>query len=314
MPFIESLPPFAEVAELLPLIGTIDPDPECIFAIFLDDVPRRMLAWLKEISSAPRDLINLWEDYGYMILFERTVRGGHQSAECIFPCSLEFLRVLASHEILQCHSLPELRGLLDLTWAEIRNSICGPSSNLTTDELGLAIRLAFRDVALQCIRKMVKNHLDIGGQVYSWETRDAVLESIHIMEIAQIVVNAKYKHIAEQHKLVDAISYLVRSSPPCDVLYRELWCIPTWVIRSSLISDISKCLESFPGPSMELIAFWKQAGRFNSKTVEIQDPKYTESRWRVMVNRWNGAIVRLRLPDTLELPYLLPEFVDFDVY
>jgi hypothetical protein len=48
MPFIQSLPPSAEVAELLPLIGTIDP--ECIFAFCVNNVPRSMLAWLK-VSS-----------------------------------------------------------------------------------------------------------------------------------------------------------------------------------------------------------------------------------------------------------------------
>ncbi|KAJ6465440.1 hypothetical protein C8R45DRAFT_1023197 [Mycena sanguinolenta] len=45
MPFIQSLPPSAEVAELLPLIGTMDP--ECIFVFPVTDTPGRMLASLK---------------------------------------------------------------------------------------------------------------------------------------------------------------------------------------------------------------------------------------------------------------------------
>ncbi|KAJ6465452.1 hypothetical protein C8R45DRAFT_496064 [Mycena sanguinolenta] len=181
--FIISLPPSA-VAELLPLIGSMDP--RYIFAFPGTHVPGRMLVWLKEISSASRDLIKLWEDYEYMVLFERTVRWGHRSAKRIFPCSPEFLRILISLVMFRYNSLSKLRDLLDLTWTEMRASICGPSSTVASDQHGppvLAVRLAFRDVALKSIRKMVKNQIDMGGQVYSWETRDAVLKSIRIYQI-----------------------------------------------------------------------------------------------------------------------------------
>ncbi|KAJ7816377.1 hypothetical protein B0H14DRAFT_1396639 [Mycena olivaceomarginata] len=49
-PFITPFPPSAEVAELLPLIGHINP--EYIFAIFPNGVPRLMLAWLKVSFTA----------------------------------------------------------------------------------------------------------------------------------------------------------------------------------------------------------------------------------------------------------------------
>ncbi|KAJ7793807.1 hypothetical protein B0H14DRAFT_3497681 [Mycena olivaceomarginata] len=72
MPFIQSLPPSAEVAELLPLIGTMDP--EWIFEVFATDVPEQMLGWLKKIPSAPPDSIKLWEDYECMVFLEQTVQ------------------------------------------------------------------------------------------------------------------------------------------------------------------------------------------------------------------------------------------------
>ncbi|KAJ6465423.1 hypothetical protein C8R45DRAFT_1219761 [Mycena sanguinolenta] len=303
---INSLPPCAEVTELLPLIGTMDPG--WIFAFPGICFPVQMLAWLKKIPSAPRDMIKLWEDYECMVSLEETVLAGsptHTSIERVFPCSLEFLRILVSHVILQCDGLSKLRGRLDLTWAEMRTSICGPSSNLATDELGLAVRLAFRDVALQCIRKMVKNRLDMGGQVYSWETRDAALESICTMGASQIDVSVTNEHIIEQDDLASAISYLVRLSPPCPVLYRELWCIPidrNWLSRSSLIYHVSKWLESFHDPPMELVAFWKQAGRFESTVLAIQDFEYE---WREVAQRWNRKIVRLDLPNDLKLPLFI---------
>ncbi|KAJ6465446.1 hypothetical protein C8R45DRAFT_1174019 [Mycena sanguinolenta] len=322
MPFIQSLPPSAEVAELLPLIGTIDP--ECIFAIFDNDVPRRMLAWLKKIPSASRDLIKLWEDYECMVSLKKTVQQGqYLSVAHIFPCSPEFLRILTSLVMFRYESLCKLRSLLDLTWAEMRTSICGPSSNVASDQhvpLVLAVRLAFRDVALQCIRKMVKNHLNMGGQVYSWETRDAALEFIRRTGRNHIGVNATHKHIIEQCELANGISYLVRLSPPYPGLYRELWCIPidpTWLRGSSLIYHVSKWLEvghgnmgqrfvdigflrqAFPDPPMELIAFWKQGCGFNHWPLNFNN---AEIGWRYVVNSCNEAIVRLRLPDDLKVP------------
>ncbi|KAJ6465435.1 hypothetical protein C8R45DRAFT_1023190, partial [Mycena sanguinolenta] len=164
MPFIESLPPSAEVAELLPLIHRINP--ECIFAFF-GNVPRHMLAWLKKIPSAPPDLIKLWKDYECMVSFERTVLLGSPT-EHSFPCNPGFLRILVSLWFRSDSfiGLREIRGQLDLTWTEMRTSICGPSSNVARDRHVLpvsAARLAFRDIALEYIRKMVKNHLDMDG-------------------------------------------------------------------------------------------------------------------------------------------------------
>ncbi|KAJ6465441.1 hypothetical protein C8R45DRAFT_495910, partial [Mycena sanguinolenta] len=288
MPFITSFPPSAEVTELLSLIGTIDP--ECIFGVSTTEVPGQMLAWLKKIPSASRALIKLWEDYGCMVSFEETVLMGSPT-EHVFPCSPESIRMLVSLVVFRQGGLKGLRVLLDLTWTEMRTTICGLSSNGARDQQGLpvlAARLAFRDVALQCIRKMVKNQVDMGGQVYS----------------------------REQYELANGISYLVRSSPPCPILYRELWRIPIAPIvynrfsGTLLIQHISKWLESFSDPTTELIAFWKQAGGFDSKRFGLLG--CGENGWRSVVKRWNSAILRLGLPDTLELP--LPDFVGFYVY
>ncbi|KAJ7698781.1 hypothetical protein B0H14DRAFT_782050 [Mycena olivaceomarginata] len=148
-----------------------------------------------------------------------------------------------------------------------------------------SVGLAFRDVALQCIRKMVKNQLDMDR----YQINDDVTDEQWVA------------HSMEQRELVDAISYLVRLSPPCPVLHQELWCIPlgpTW-FRSSLIYHVSKWLESFPDLPMELIAFWQQAGRFDSEAPYIQGFEYE---WRQVAKRWNSTIGDLDLPDDLKLP------------
>ncbi|KAF7372995.1 NACHT domain-containing protein [Mycena sanguinolenta] len=317
IPFIKSLPHSTAVAELFPLIGTMDP--ECIFWFFAYDVPGLMLAWLKKIPSVPRDLIKLWEDYECMASLENTVLRGpppYSHTKHIFPCSPECLRILISLVMFKHNSLWKLRGCLDLTWTAMRSAICGPSSNVASDPHRppvLAVHLAFRDVALQFIRKMVKNHVDIGGKVYSWESRDSALDSIgrhqKDNDATGLQIKQSFTHSNEQHELAAGISYLVRLSPPCPVLYRELWSIPivpedesSWLNGFLLIHHVSKWLESFLNPSMELITFWKQAqGRFDSRPIEMDGLDYAENEWRVRVNNWNQTIVHLDLPDDLKI-------------
>ncbi|KAJ6456884.1 hypothetical protein C8R45DRAFT_568414 [Mycena sanguinolenta] len=277
---------------------------------------------MQKIPSAPWDLIKLWGNYECMVPLEGIVRWGRPTAKHSFPCSPEFLRILISLVVFQPGELcvlSKVHDRLDLTWTEMRTSICGPSSTVARDERGLPVladRMAFRDVALQCIRKMVKNHINVGGQVYSWESRDAAFESTGRPEIADDATKEEiYKHTREQVDLARGISYLVRLSPPCPVLYRELWSIPIvpedardetgWSNGSWLIHHISKWLESFPDPAMELIAFWNQAqGKLESKPLDIHYVEYAEKEWRDRVERWNETIVCLKLPDELKLPLL----------
>ncbi|KAF7364214.1 putative nwd2 protein [Mycena sanguinolenta] len=218
MPFINSLPPSAAVAELLPLIGTMDPG--CVFASTPSDVPRSMLEWLKKIPSALPDLLKLWEDYECMASFEATILWKspiHPSVKRILACSPEFRHIFVSLVVFQqcgyCKLL-KLRDRLDLTWTEMRTFICGLSSNVASDEHGLsasAVRTAFRGAALQCIRKMVKNQLDIGGRVYSGASRDAAWESFGKRQIDDHHTEEEtYKrvvHRREQSVSVIAIGY-----------------------------------------------------------------------------------------------------------
>ncbi|KAF7364216.1 hypothetical protein MSAN_01081200 [Mycena sanguinolenta] len=312
MSFITSLPTSTEVAELLPLIGTIDPD--CIFGFLATDIPGRMLAWLKKILSAPRDLIKLWEDYEYMASFEKAMLWGSYTHPCeqhIFPCSPEFLRILVSLILQPGHlyGLPKLCDRLDLTWTEMRSFICSSSSHIGKDQHGppvFAFRLAFRDVALQYIRKMVKNQLNVGGEVYSWESRDGALASIGKRRMDDDATGKQTEqwvaHMRDQCELVDGITYLVRLSPPCLALYRELWSIPLVPMGSStsspyvgrLIFHVTKWLESFPDPPMELIAFWKQIMSYRQPNSILNGPNYSlsmaEEGLTQTVTRWNERI------------------------
>ncbi|KAF7372937.1 putative nwd2 protein [Mycena sanguinolenta] len=199
VPFINTLPPSVEVAELLPRIGAIEPEffvSTTYIMMPSPYVPRRILAWVKQVPSAPRDIINLWEEYECMVSLEQTVRWGPLSAERIFPRSPEFLRILVSLVVFKQDTLLQLRGRLDLTWTEMRTSMSCPSSNVAMDEhelSALTVRQAFRDVALQCLRKIVKTQ----NQAHSRGTRDELFKCIRSIG-SHIGVNATGKHILEQ--------------------------------------------------------------------------------------------------------------------
>ncbi|KAF7372990.1 putative nwd2 protein [Mycena sanguinolenta] len=322
IPFIIYLPPSAEVAELFPLIGTMEPEWIFGFSALNLNVASPMLAWLKKIASAPRDLITLWEDYEYMAFFEQTVLYGspaHPTAKRMVVYNPELLRILVSLVVFRCDRLTKLRRRLDLTWTDMRISICGPSSNIEHGLPVLAVRLAFRDVALQCIRKMVENHINISGEVYSWESRDAPLESICRYQIPDHATGEEiFKSVVHRRtprELVDGIShleisYLVRLSPPCPVLYRELWSVPLVPMGSSspygggrLIYHVSKWLESFPDPPMELIASWNQIASYLPRGSILGTSNYSDEGLNWRVGRWNDVIVHLALPEDLKLPY-----------
>ncbi|KAF7372965.1 NACHT domain-containing protein [Mycena sanguinolenta] len=289
IPFVVSLPPSVEAADLCPLIASINP----INIFELDEKPDvdSMTVWLRDISSVSRELIKLWEDYESMVSLEE----------------IGFFRVLVSLVMFPDGTLSNLRRQLGWTWPEIRTWICGPSSNIARHQYRpsvLAARLAFRDVALQCIRKMVQNQLDMSGQVYSWESQDAALESIRNHPFDDDTTD---KHKSEQRELVLTISYLVRSSPPCPVLYRELWAIPIvpiwscWLTGTSLIYHVSKWLQSFPNPTMELVAFWMQAGMFNVTQLDNTSLHYAEKEWKQKRTHWNQTVDCLAIPKELKL-------------
>ncbi|KAF7334870.1 putative nwd2 protein [Mycena sanguinolenta] len=310
--FIVSLPPSGGVAELFPLIGSVntdyifDPFPYTFYREKYDDLAS-VISWLKKNPSAPADVIQLWEDYAFMLSInmpwfaESTASVKHN----VSP-SPELLRTLVSMGLLR-YQLWELPTKLDLTWTDLMCSL-RPQFNadarvLPVHQPQTALPWVTRDLALQLIRKMVKNHVDTNGGVNLSACREAVMLSnaevfLHGIESAYSI---------SQYWLGRDISYLVRLSPPCPVLYRELQSIPPsgiWLSEPSgytLIHHVSKWLESFPNSTMELITFWQQAmpehGCYHTSTPNAD---YEESHWRDCVGYYNDTIVKLHLPDSFK--------------
>ncbi|KAF7372919.1 putative nwd2 protein [Mycena sanguinolenta] len=294
--FIVSLPPSGGVAELFLLIGSVNPD--YIFDLGSDHDIGDLVAiasWLKTTPSAPANVIELWEDYAFMISIDTMHRCSvGPSVEHIVSPSPVLLCILVSLGLLSCRLL-DLPTKLDLTWTDLRTT--------------LSLSLVSRDLALQFIRKMVKNHIDTNKGVDPSASRDAVL--LYDSYDPSIFRNLEEAYTCSQYWLGRNISYLVRLSPPCAVLSHELWSIPTSEIWSSqpsgpqLIHHVSKWLESFPDSAMELIRFWQQAepeedrGHMNIWNL---GPDGEESGWLWRVKNYNDMIIRLQLENNLKIP------------
>ncbi|KAF7375587.1 putative nwd2 protein [Mycena sanguinolenta] len=223
IPFLISLP---SSAGLWPELRRMSPD--YIFALNSD--LQCMPSWLRKGPSAPDDLIKLWEEYACLSSFTKRVAWASLKSKPIIPVrnigspvplNPDIFQVLA---IMASIATPlwRVRVLLDITWDELRNIICScpvidrddpglevlPGSVIRTSFSGDIPLWAARDAALRCIRTMVKNHLQPGSP-------RSVME----------------EHMP--HTLGYEIPYLVRLSPPCPVLYRELWSMPPALIQST---------------------------------------------------------------------------------
>ncbi|KAF7331136.1 hypothetical protein MSAN_02443100 [Mycena sanguinolenta] len=313
--FIVSLPLCSAVAELFPLIGSINPD-YISHAYWEDNYElESFVFWLKNLPSAPtvlNNVIELWEDYAYMLANNKMHwwRANPSVKRIVWP-SPELLYILISMGFLRCR-LWELPTRLDSTWTDLRTTLCSLRPQLAGDEHIIPVHQphaappwAARDLALHLIRKMVKNHTDTEGGINPVASQHAVrLYSSH--SFFSILEEA---YTQSQSGFGGHISLLVRLSPPCPVLYRELWSIPPSEIWSSqscgdaLIHHTSKWLESFPDSTTELITSWQQA---------VPDPKllrtntlnpapiFIEENWSYRVGRYNDMIARLPLPDSLK--------------
>ncbi|KAF7372987.1 putative nwd2 protein [Mycena sanguinolenta] len=315
--FIVSLPSCSAVAELFPLIGSINPD-YISHAYWEDNYElESFVFWLQNFPLAATDLnhvIELWEDYAYMLAINKTHwwRANPSVKHIVWP-SPELLYILISMGFLRCR-LWELPTRLDSTWIDLRTTLCSLRPQLAGDEHIIPVHQphtappwAARDLALHLIHKMVKNHTDTEGGINPAASQHAVrLYSSH-----SFFSTLEEAYTQSQSGFGGHISLLVRLSPPCPVLYRELWSIPPSEIWSSqscgdaLIHHTSKWLESFPDSTRELIALWQQAvpdPKFLRTNTLNPAPIFIEENWCYRVGRYNDMIARLHLPDILKFP------------
>ncbi|KAJ6456912.1 hypothetical protein C8R45DRAFT_568786 [Mycena sanguinolenta] len=296
IPLMISLPPSMD---LCPLIGRMNP--EYILNLKSADLDC-MLSWLNRIPSASRDLIKLWEDYVFMASFQEI--NGTVQVETHSTISPESEHVVSpSHEILQVIVTMVFLGtplwrvptLLDITWDKLRATICSIRPIMARYE---------PEPPLQVLLRLVPR------EVYSRASRDLALQLIPRMQkdLSPPQTSTDVYAVWERFPL------LVRFSAPCPQLYRELWSIPFprayWLsIADMIIHHVSKWLEPFVQPRIELVAFWRncrtpqndaEPGR-TSEWVAMLHQSWEED-WRKHVDRWNSTIKRMKLPVDLEFP------------
>ncbi|KAF7372981.1 putative nwd2 protein [Mycena sanguinolenta] len=185
--FIVSLPPSDTVTELFPLIESINPDYIFDPKEFQSAGPYfgSIVAWFKNMPSAPAVVIQLWEDYAFIFSLQKMYPHNlsDPSVKHTVLFSPELLQVLLSMKLLG-HQLWKLPTKLDLTWTELRTTLCSLRPNIVEGEHVLPIQrplaacpLAARDLALQLIRKMVKNYDATDGGFNPSACCDAVFRS-----------------------------------------------------------------------------------------------------------------------------------------
>ncbi|KAJ7241308.1 hypothetical protein B0H12DRAFT_1133663 [Mycena haematopus] len=258
-----SLPP---CVELVSLIQRMNPD--YVFELWPN--VKGMLPWLKKIPRVPDDLVNLWEDYEYMSFCVETICTAKSDptpntmslffAQDIVQVAglLRLLQVLLLvDDATRC--LRQIRLLLGVTWDDLKTTICALRSLIGRDDK------AMRELA---------NHVLDGsffGEAYPWPSlsRDLARRLIRIVSVC----DRPYKRTI--FSLSFSLSYLVRSSPSCPNLLSDLWTILPLQIWDDLhsvecyIYHVSKWLELFPDPPLELLTFWRQSLRDARPISEI---------------------------------------------
>ncbi|KAJ6484215.1 hypothetical protein C8R45DRAFT_1075420 [Mycena sanguinolenta] len=284
IPLITSLPPSAE---LCPLIGRMNLE----YIFNLESNLEDMVSWLKKIPSAPRDLIQDWQNYVFMYSFQEL--WGDAQVETRSKISQDSKDI-----VLPGHDFIILQAVVAMVFLDVPLRRVSSFTGILWDEL---------KASMSSIRRIISRYDDgplmnvlmqlLPREAYSRACGDLALRLI--------------PRLKDRLDVWKRFPLLVRLSPFCPELYRELWSIPIPQAARSyeeelIIHHVSKWLESFPEPTMELIAFWRSGRTPENAANAVRWVAYYhqvwEGEWREHVKRWNETITRLDLPDDLKFP------------
>ncbi|KAF8184319.1 hypothetical protein K438DRAFT_1937302 [Mycena galopus ATCC 62051] len=187
--------------------------------------------------------------------------------------------------------LRHIRAVLGITWERFREIILGFRPNVAGDET--ISRARFVDVSFP--------------EVHPWPTVARDLARRHI----QLIKSNEAGNLPEEiniYSLLCDLPFLVRASPPCPELYRDLWSVgpilPLPGINVQvIIYHVSKWVESFFDPTLELIAFWSQCmtspeKAYNVADYSLQDSQQWEDHWRRRIQKLDDTLAGRLFPST----------------
>ncbi|KAJ7085046.1 hypothetical protein C8R44DRAFT_862213 [Mycena epipterygia] len=137
--FIISVKPSPDLVSLLQLLN-----PDFLFSMLsrensLSDIANAVLGWLEEILPRPQGLLELWEDYAFMLRCDEVWKSTrehlpfheHKYGEILSKVPLQLLGILRACTItkgnywfIHTSSLVRIHFLLDFSWDELKKAIC----------------------------------------------------------------------------------------------------------------------------------------------------------------------------------------------
>ncbi|KAJ7856192.1 hypothetical protein B0H14DRAFT_2753104 [Mycena olivaceomarginata] len=200
--YMASIPPSAD---FVPRIQLINPDFVFCERISGESI-QQFLLWLKKIDTVPKDLIQRWEDYQFMQLYEHfqsnvmfKVQTGRwmpssesdcqkilRSCRKLLPQSPHLIRFLQITGLLipdgGCPGLLDLRVIVHLSWEDIRGCICSLRPLVTGSDFSLT--------PLFCLPRL-------------WHELDSLLPVSMVSAALSQVLIAAIQRTEPAHKLMD---------------------------------------------------------------------------------------------------------------
>ncbi|KAJ7118202.1 hypothetical protein C8R44DRAFT_790385, partial [Mycena epipterygia] len=224
-----------------------------------------ILKWLEEILPRPQGLIEVWEDYIFMLRWDKARRSTrahlpcheHKYGEILSKAPSQLLKILHACTIIKERvywsiphsSLVGTHFLLDLSWDELRKSICALREIMDTYDGKLGILFTYASDPNFCPKPA-----------------SIVLElSRGYLRVIRSICDHKLPWYFEVI-MANTWGRVLRSCPPCDDILRDLREIEFASAGASLydctgsddLHNILQWLKTFPEPSHDLIARFEQ--------------------------------------------------------
>ncbi|KAJ7118225.1 hypothetical protein C8R44DRAFT_878843 [Mycena epipterygia] len=258
--FIISVKPSPDLVSLLQGLN-----PDFLFDLLAYEQPHTVatdiLEWLEEIHPRPQGLFELWEDYAFMLQCDYAwssrkihITYDHDYGEILSQAPPQLLKILHACTITNWSysesSLVRTHFLLDLSWNELRKSICPLREIMDTYDGKLDELFTYASDPKFCPKPT---------SIFSELSRE-------YLRVMRSILDHKLPWHLRWHVVGDKWGGVLRSCPPCDDMLRDLRELEFASAGTSLLDytglddfhNVLQWLKTFPEPSHDLIARFEQ--------------------------------------------------------